>query len=249
MRAQLAPRAATSKSSASAGTAQHGVPGHSSAGTVCAPGLLRTSTPRRGWSWCRGPGQSLYSQPGHRTGWHLKVHPGEQCQCLPEPAPAPAFGSWSGILLPEAAWPGEEGAGQAPEASAMPSAPGKVSIPGRGGLSRLAAPTPSPADTSVSGHPWTISHPLTPPPPALSQLLSHQPSRSQGSSPLLKAKCKETALYPHQVLCQGSSCPPPPRGLACPGEQLVKGKAGTRSQQQRGQGRWKRGRSPPSRSC
>ena len=179
---------------------------------------------------------------GHGTGQHLKVHPRERCQRLLEPAPAPALGSWSGTLLTGAAWAGEEGTGQAPEPLAMPPAPGKVSIPGRGALGRLAALTPSPADTSVPGPPRPLSRSPTPS-PALSQLLSHQPSCSQGSSPLLKAKRRDSAAAPPVSVPRQR--PPPPAGLACPREQRAKGKAGTRSQRQRGQGRWKRGRSPP----
>lgn len=128
-------------------------------------------------------------------------------------APAPAIGSQSTILLPGAAQCGVEGAEWALKPLVMPPAPGKGSIPGRGTLGRLAALMPGMSMPSPPG-PLLLSDPLSGPFPAA----MHQPSCSQGSSPLLKANYKGTVPQPpNQFLCQ-SSCPPAPARAVSKGQ-------------------------------
>lgn len=106
-------------------------------------------------------------------------------------APAPAIGSQSTILLPGATQCGVEGAKWALKPLVMPPAPEKGSIPGRRALGRLAALMPGMSTPSPPG-PLLLSDPVSGPFPAA----THQPSRSQGSSPLLKANYKGTVPQP-----------------------------------------------------
>lgn len=117
-------------------------------------------------------------------------------------APAPAFGSQSTILLPGAAQTGMEEAEWALKPLAMSPAPGLR--PWQRALGRLAALMPGMGVPSPPG-PLLLSDPLSGSFPAA----VHQPSCSQGSSPLLKANHKGTV--PHPLLPQISVPKQPPR--------------------------------------
>lgn len=79
--------------------------------------------------------------------------------------------------------------------SVMPPAAGTGSIPGRGALGRLTAPMPGTSTPGPPG-PLLLSDPLS----GSFSAAVHQPSCSQGSSPLLKANYKGTV----------PQLPPPP---------------------------------------
>jgi len=158
----------------------------------CAPG----GAPEDRHPW---KGTEAMQGPGHGAGQRRGAS-GERGQHPPEPTPAPALGARSGTALPGAARAVEEGAGQ--QQSLQRCHPLRGKSPSLAGQLR-AAGSPDGA-TSVSRPPRPLSRSLIPS-LALSRLLLHQPSRSEASSPLLKAQREETALQPPRLPCQGVS--------------------------------------------
>lgn len=70
------------------------------------------------------------------------------------------------------------------------------------------------------------------------------PAAAGAAAPPSKPNAKSQRCSPPGSCAKAAGTPA--AGLPCPQEQRAKGKAGTRSQQQRGQGGWKWGRSPPA---
>lgn len=201
--------------------------------TACAADP-QAPAPLKGDGASAGAGAEPLLLGGHGTGQHLMVHLGEQSQHLP----------WLLEQDPAARGCSGWGIGDRPSTGTFNDAthPMESLHPCERGSGKLAAVTPADLHCPLSCSP-TFS-------PSLSQLLSHQPSSSQSSSRSLEAKCKETALQlrPRPLVYVPRQRPPKHGAGASPraasqGQGRDAVTAG--SQQQRGQGRWKRGRSPP----
>lgn len=169
----------------------------------------RTSTRRRGWSQRRGQGRaSAPSWAPRRVAsegapWGAMPGPARACSCS---CSCPQLVEQDLAARGCSGWGGGGRAGTRAFCNATRA--GESLHPWQRGSGQAGSPDAFPCRHEHARTPWPLSRSPTSS-PALSQLLLHQPSCRQGSSPLLKAKCKETALWPPSLfLCQGSSHPP-----------------------------------------
>lgn len=214
MRAQLAPRAAVRKSSISASTARHRVTGHSGTGTIYTLGPPRTSTPRRGWSWCRGQGRA--SAPG----WALRRAASEGASQGAMPAPAQACSCSCPWLLeqdPAARGCLGWGGGGRPGTRAFSNATcSRESLhPWQRGSRQAGSPDAFPCRHESARPPWPLS--CSPSPQPFPSCCCISPAVAEAAAPSSKPKAKRQCCSPPSFCAKAAAAPP--AGLVCPREQ------------------------------